>query len=150
MFIDNFYTSYELAVKLLNFQTHVVGTVRHNRKFMSKAVMFHPLKRGEIISREDDNGIVVLKWRDVRNVRILSSKHAPIMVPISDSSTLCGRPPKIKPLAIIAYNTGKSGIDRSDQMASYATTIRKSIKWYRKLAIHFLIGISIVNAHVVY
>ncbi|XP_029054531.2 piggyBac transposable element-derived protein 4-like [Osmia bicornis bicornis] len=150
LYIDNFYTSYELAVKLLNFKTHVVGTVRHNRKFMPKAVMLHPLKRGEIISREDDNGIVVLKWRDVRDVRILSSKHAPIMVPISDSSTLRGRPPKIKPLAVIAYNTGKSGIDRSDQMASYATTIRKSIKWYRKLAIHFLIGTSVVNAHVVY
>ncbi|XP_048508002.1 piggyBac transposable element-derived protein 4-like [Athalia rosae] len=119
LYIDNFYTSYELA-------------------------------RGEIISREDDNGIVVLKWRDVRDVRILSSKHAPVMVPVSNSSTLRGRPPKMKPLAVIAYNTGKSGIDRSDQMASYATTIRKSIKWYRKLAIHFLIGTSVVNAHVVY
>ncbi|CAK9829628.1 PiggyBac transposable element-derived protein 4, partial [Anthophora retusa] len=79
LFIDNFYTSYELAVKLLDFKTHVVGMVRHNKKFMPKAVMLHKLKRGEIISREDNNGIVVLKWRDARDVRVLSSKHAPLM-----------------------------------------------------------------------
>ncbi|XP_043587347.1 uncharacterized protein LOC122569810 [Bombus pyrosoma] len=35
-------------------------------------------------------------------------------------------------------------------MVSYATTIRKSIKWYPKLALHFLLGTTIVNAHVVY
>ena len=35
-------------------------------------------------------------------------------------------------------------------MVSYATTIRKSIKWYRKLALHLLLGTTIVNAHIVY
>ena len=44
----------------------------------------------------------------------------------------------------------KTGIDRNDQMVSYATTIRKSIKWYSKLALHLLLGTSIVNAHIVY
>ncbi|XP_015185948.1 PREDICTED: piggyBac transposable element-derived protein 4-like [Polistes dominula] len=151
LYIDNFYTSYELAIKLLNFKTYVVGTVRHNRNFMPKDVMFHQLQRGEIISREDDNGIVVLKWKNIRDVSILSSKHAPVMVPISDSSILSSRrPPKTKPLAVIAYDTVRSGIDRNHQMVSYATTIRKSIKWYQKLAIHFLIGITVINAHIVY
>ncbi|KAI4476280.1 PREDICTED: piggyBac transposable element-derived protein 4-like isoform X1 [Polistes canadensis] len=150
LFIDNFYASYELAIRLLNFKTHIVGTVRHNKNFMPRDVRLHRLKRGEIISREDNNGIVVLKWRDVRDVCILSSIHAPVMVPIADSSILSNSPPKMKPLAVIAYNTGRSGIDRSHQMASYATTIRRSIKWYQKLAIHFLIGISVMNAHIVY
>ena len=70
LFVDNFYTNYELALKFLNFKTHVIGTVRHNKKFMPKNVMAYPLKRSEIISREDNNGIVVLKWRNVRDVRI--------------------------------------------------------------------------------
>ncbi|XP_043506135.1 piggyBac transposable element-derived protein 4-like isoform X2 [Polistes fuscatus] len=150
LFIDNFYVSYELAIRLLNFKTHVVGTVRHNKNFMPKDVTLHRLKRGEMISREDNNGIVVLKWRNLRDVCILSSKHAPVMVPIADSSILNSSRPKMKPLALIAYNNGKSDIDRSHQMVSYATTIRKSIKWYQKLAIHFLIGISVMNAHIVY
>ena len=38
----------------------------------------------------------------------------------------------------------------SDQMASYATTLRKGVKWYRKLATELLLGMSVVNAWVVY
>ena len=72
------------------------------------------------------------------------------MISNSSSSIHRGRPSKVKPSAVIAYNNGKSGIDRSNQMISYATTIRKSIKSYRKLAIYLLIKTSIVNAHVVY
>ncbi|XP_015440316.1 PREDICTED: uncharacterized protein LOC107195061 [Dufourea novaeangliae] len=77
------------------------------------------------------------------------NQHAPIMTPSSDS-THRGRPPKIKPLAIMEYNIGKTGIDRSDQMVSYAINIRKIIKWYRKLALHLLLGTTFVNAHIVY
>ena len=56
----------------------------------------------------------------------------------------------LKPLAVVEYNEGKCGIDCSDQMVSYATTIRKGIKWYRKLDIRLLLGISVVNALTVY
>ena len=35
-------------------------------------------------------------------------------------------------------------------MISYAITIRKGIKWYRKLGIQLLLGISVVNALTVY
>ena len=56
----------------------------------------------------------------------------------------------LKPLAVVEYNEGKCGIDYSDQMVSYATTIRKGIKWYGKLGIQLLLGISVVNALIVY
>uniref|UniRef100_A0A182KB20 DDE_Tnp_1_7 domain-containing protein n=1 Tax=Anopheles christyi TaxID=43041 RepID=A0A182KB20_9DIPT len=140
---------YELAQKNLNCKTHVVGTVRYNKNNMPAEVMSHPLKKGEMVAKEDQNGIVVLKWRDVRDVRTLSTKHEPVMVPTTDSKSKA-RASKLKPLAVMAYNIGKSGIDRSDQMVSYATNIRKSIKWYRKLALHLLLGTSVVNAHIVF
>lgn len=35
-------------------------------------------------------------------------------------------------------------------MASYATSLRKGVKWYRKLATELLLGISVVNSWVVY
>ena len=38
----------------------------------------------------------------------------------------------LKPLDVVEYNEEKCGIDYSNQMVSYATTIRKGIKWYRK------------------
>ena len=68
----------------------------------------------------------------------------------NSNSTYRGRPPKQKPLAVIAYNNVKIDIDRSDQMVSCANTIRKSIKWYRKLALHLLLGTTTVNALIVY
>ena len=56
----------------------------------------------------------------------------------------------LKPLAVVEYNEGKCGTDYSDQMVFYTTTIRKGIKWYRKLGIQLLLGISVVNALTVY
>ena len=36
-----------------------------------------------------------------------------------------------KPIAILANKKGKSDIDKSDQIASYATSLQKEVKWYR-------------------
>lgn len=38
-----------------------------------------------------------------------------------------------------SYNQAKCGIDLSDQMASYVTSLRKSERWYGKLATEFLL-----------
>ena len=35
-------------------------------------------------------------------------------------------------------------------MASYATSLRKGVKWYRKLGIELILGISVVNAWILY
>ena len=36
-----------------------------------------------MVAEEDQQGVVILKWRDTRNVRVLSTKHAPVMKPIT-------------------------------------------------------------------
>ena len=51
LYIDNFYTTYELAISRLKQKTHIVGTVRKNKKFISQ----------RMISKEDEDDIVVLK-----------------------------------------------------------------------------------------
>lgn len=56
----------------------------------------------------------------------------------------------LKPMAVLDYNKVKLGIDLSDQIASYGTTLRKGINWYRKLGLELLLGITMVNAWVVY
>ena len=38
----------------------------------------------------------------------------------------------------------------SDQMSSYQSALRKTKKWYRKLALEFITGTSVVNAWVLY
>ena len=77
LYVDNFYTNYNLAHKFLQKKTHVVGTVRSGRKKLAKEVHVANLKRGEVIAREDQNGITFLKWKDKRDVRMLSTKHTP-------------------------------------------------------------------------
>jgi hypothetical protein len=93
-----------------------------------------------MVSKEDDNGIVVLKWIDVRDVRVLSTKHAAISTYNKknqrlSNSFLDATPLSHKPLAVVKYNNVKCGIDHSDKMALYSSTIGKEIKWYRNLGI---------------
>lgn len=40
--------------------------------------------------------------------------------------------------------------DLSDQMASYSSPLRKSVRWYKKLAIDLLLNTSLINALILY
>jgi len=169
LYVDNYYTSYDLALSLLQNNTHLVGTLRANKKGIPKNVLKAKLNKGEMISREDPNGVVVLKWKDQRDVRMLTTKHAPVMEKVSPTNVDKNQPTTSnnsnpvapptrrgrrrateKPQPILAYNKAKMGIDLSDQMTSYASTLRKGVKWYRKVAFELLLGMSVVNAWVVY
>ncbi|KAL7648547.1 UNVERIFIED_CONTAM: hypothetical protein RMT77_000453 [Armadillidium vulgare] len=55
-----------------------------------------------------------------------------------------------KPKIIVDYNNAKQGIDISDQMASYFSPLRKTIKWYHKVAFEYLLNTSVVNALIIY
>ena len=48
---------------------------------------------------------------------------------------------------IVDYNSGKMSIDLSDQFSSYGSCLRKTVKWYRKVAVEVILGTAIVNAH---
>nr|CAH7748430.1 unnamed protein product [Callosobruchus chinensis] len=47
---------------------------------------------------------------------------------------------------LVDYNNAKAFVDMSDQMAAYSNYLRRSVKWYRKLAFEFITGTSVVNA----
>lgn len=55
-----------------------------------------------------------------------------------------------KPTVVVDYNIGKTSIDLSDQMTSYSNPLRRSQKWYRKVALDALLNISVVNALVLF
>lgn len=44
----------------------------------------------------------------------------------------------------------KKGIDYSDQMSSYYTTLKKGIKWWRKVIMELIFGTALINAWIVY
>lgn len=50
---------------------------------------------------------------------------------------------------VIHYNKVKSGIDIADQLSSYHSAIRKSIRWYHKVADDLIFGTAVVNVYLV-
>jgi Transposase IS4 len=56
----------------------------------------------------------------------------------------------MKPQVVLDYNEGRQGIDLSDQLSAYYTCLRKSIKWYRKVAFELIFGTALVNSYLIY
>jgi len=52
-------------------------------------------------------------------------------------------------IIVMDYNKYKTGVDRSDQMLSYYSFERKTIKWWKKLFFH-LFDLGVVNAHILH
>lgn len=85
-----------------------------------------------------------MKWRDKRDVYFLSTKHG-------DQQVTTGKKNRQKedirkPEAIVCYNKCKQGIDLSDQLSTYYNCLRKTVRWYHKVAIELLLGTAVVNA----
>ena len=95
-------------------KTYNCGTLRSDRKSNPKEVTKSKLKKGEVISRSGE-GIVVFKWKDKRDVLVISNLHGLKMVELANKR----REKKMKPNMVRDYNNGMSGVDRSDQMVSY-------------------------------
>ena len=55
--------------------------MRSNRKGIPKA-SGASLKKGECVAKENNMGIVIMKWRDMLDVLMLSTKHTVSMVSI--------------------------------------------------------------------
>lgn len=134
-----------LAQELQNRKTYLVGTLRSNRKLNPKEVIQKKLRKGEVISRQSSTGCTVLKWNDKREVLMLGTRH-------DDSMTNATRKGEDleKPSIIVDYNKSKAFIDLSDQLKSYATCLRKGVKWYRKLAMEMITGTALINAYILH
>ena len=89
------------------------------------------LKKGEMILKSL-NDFSVMKWRDKRDLRMITNAVVPEIV---ESINRPGNS-KQKPNAFHVYNQNMSGIDRSDQMLSYNSGLRKTASWYKKVEIH--------------
>jgi len=138
----NWYTSVNLAHQLLDRNTHLVGTLRNNRKQSPKDVTLKKLKKGDFIAQQSDRGIVVMKWEDKRDVLVLSTKYKDTMV---QTQNKFGQN-ILKPQIVIDYNKGKSLVDVCDLRSSYHNPLRRSLKWYKKVAIEVLLNTSVLNA----
>ncbi|XP_046391504.1 piggyBac transposable element-derived protein 4-like [Ischnura elegans] len=134
VYMDNFYNSVNLCLHLLQNNTYVTGTLQGNRKNNPLDVVNKKLKRGESFSRHTNEGISVMKWRDKREILLISSEHDADFVDVQTKFGTISRRPKM----VVKYNQFMGGIDRMDQLLAYYPLERKSLRWYMKLGLHLL------------
>jgi hypothetical protein len=145
LFTDNYYNSVALTENMTERSTYIVGTLRANRKRNpQEGVVRKKLKRGEH-EWSRSRSVVVCKWKDKRDVLTISNMHRVEMVPVTNRHGV----EKIKPNIVRDYNSGMSGVDRSDQMLSYYSALRKTIRWYKKIGLHVL-EMALHNASIMY
>ena len=145
VYMDNYYTSPNLFWELHSKECFACGTYRKNRKNLPKAVTTAKLKRkGDCVFRRD-GPLLCLKWREKKDVLMLSTIHEAIFV---ETGKVDRAGNKIeKPEAVYYYCSRMGGVDLSDQLLNYFTFLHKSTKWSRNLLIH-LFNLIILNAYI--
>ncbi|KAG5867349.1 hypothetical protein JTB14_038395 [Gonioctena quinquepunctata] len=143
LYVDNWYASPSLFSILHEKKTNSCGTVKMNRKHMPP--LQEKFKRDEYVCYSTKN-ILATKWQDKREVRMLSTMH-------TDEMIICGKTlqgeDKQKPSCISNYNENMGAIGKTDMLLSSTESVRKTIKWYKKVFLH-LLDLSVLNAHVIY
>ena len=100
------------------------------------------LKKGEVNAYRSSE-LLAMKFKDKRDVLMLTTIHNEEMVP---GRRLAAHH---KPRCIGDYNKYMGGVDRTDQLMQPYDMARKSLKWYKKLACHFL-QLAMLNSFLVY
>ena len=142
--MDNFYSSPDLFQRLVQRTTDAVGTVSITRKVMPMDLK-NELKKGVVSAK--CGKLVVLKWKDKRDVSVLTTKHSDEMQPVSRKG---GLEFVNKPMCVIEYNKYMGGVDLKDQLLETFLLERKRQKaWYKKLFNH-LVNTAVLNAYILY
>ena len=75
VYTDNYYSSPALFGDLQRLGFSACGTVRKNRRGLPDETTKAKLKKGEVVSKQIDSSMLVLKWMDKREVMMLSTIH---------------------------------------------------------------------------
>ncbi|XP_012273615.1 piggyBac transposable element-derived protein 4 [Orussus abietinus] len=144
LYLDNWYTGVPFIEKLCAHKTDVVGTIRKNRIGICEEVRETRIKKGEYIARFK-NKIMLLKWRDKREVYLVSTVHNDNIVEMQKRNVI-----KKVPEVVFDYNNKMGGVDMSDSIIIAYSTARKRLKkYYKKIFLH-LLDVICLNSYLIY
>ncbi|XP_065664709.1 piggyBac transposable element-derived protein 4-like [Hydra vulgaris] len=124
VFINNWYTSVEVCHKLLLNKTDCVGTVRKDRKSLRTGLICKKLQPDEkFVQFEKSTGIMCTKWRDKKDIYLLSTCIKNSIVEVTRSGK-----PRIIPAVVDLYTKNMGGVDQDDQMLTTYISGRKRVK----------------------
>ena len=137
LYTDNFYTSPTLADKLVDCETDTIGTVPVTRKDVPLKIKDTKLKKGEIVAAyRKKSGL--LKWKDKKDVCVLSTLHNDSMVKVKSMR----RKKMIRPKAVADYNSNIGGIDLFANFLVHFSTARNNLKKYYKKVFRQMLDIQ--------
>lgn len=126
--MDNYYNSPYLALLLRSNGVNVAGTLRLSRKNVPVTISKAKLKKGECVAEECDK-IIVLKWKDKRDVAMICTFHSNELVAKRARGVEI-----LKPKCVSDYNQAMGGVDLKDQkLQPYLLERKRGMKWYLKL-----------------
>lgn len=140
LYMESFYSSYDLAHDLLIKNTLCTGILNMNRKNNPKEVISTKLKKGDVKSLHR-NGITVAKWKDRSDVLFITSEHSSELVDITNKRGVT----KKRPDAIKKYNSVMNRVDLQEQLMSCYLHERRT-RWYKKLGLH-IIQLLLLNSY---
>nr|XP_034194964.1 piggyBac transposable element-derived protein 4-like [Osmia lignaria] len=148
IFNDRYFTSIPLADALLKMKCNLTGTIQTNRKFIPREIKNPQIAKNEIVTYRRNN-LLLLAWRDKRNVTMLSTCATSSSTTVTKRSRKEGRTHIVKPDVVINYNKYMGGVDKADQYTGTYCFMRKSQKWWRKLFFWGL-EVSVINSYLLY
>lgn len=126
LYLDNWYTSIELATYLRSKGTMMCGTIKKNRRGLPKRIInLRGIEKGGFVHRSAD-GLLFAKLEDTKTVCFLSTIHDTTLLNTGRRDRQNRRIVKMK--LVNDYNLYMGGVDRNDEMLSFYTAARKKRK----------------------
>jgi len=136
LYIDSWYNSISLSLKMLKLNTFVTGMIKKKRKYIPETKDLELSKNDfKVFSNEN---IVFISYKDNKQINITSTTYNNL-----NSNS------KLKPEAFLKYSENFRGVDLLNQNTNYYKCNIRSIKWYKTLWYH-LLEISIFNSLILY
>jgi hypothetical protein len=154
VFVDNFFSSVQLALELFREGTYLTGTVRGNRRDLPNAIKTAKLQPNTSLyfRRQELLTVAYREKKSQRNpVLLMSTKEKAKNVEVTARVRRNDPQPaqRLKPDMVLKYNMHMGGVDVSDMMLYTYLDERRTLKFWRKVTFS-IIGRMVVNAYILY
>ena len=155
VYMDSFYSSPSLFLKLKDKNIGACGTVISNRKGMPQELKPSSLslKKGDppVFMRKKDDDMIACAWHDTKRLSLLSTidNNLTLEKDVRSKDNDTGYRTVEKPVLAEMYNHFMGGVDTLDQLLGTYQYPHKSQKWYHTVY-HRVREVALVNGFILY
>ena len=142
---DNYFTSFDLLLRLAHERCSIVGTIHRNRRKVSEVLKTTRLLHETVVlksTRLIAVTITTYQCKRFKPVSILSTLHPYVTIPEKDN-------PKKKADTILFYNSTKHGVDALDQI-SRCYSVKTACRQWPKHVFYNVLDLALINSWILY